>query len=557
MKDQADVLIIGSGTAGTVLASRLTEDSGLRVLLVEAGEDTPPGSVPEDISDVFPRAYANPAYFWPKLQAVARHGAPRAPYPQARVMGGGSSVMGMWALRGLPDDYDGWAAEGADGWSYSDVLPFFKKLETDVDMHDAAHGRDGPTMIRRVPHEQWPPFNKALGEAARRRQLPIIQDFNSGKVMDGVGPIPSSNDGTARVSAPSAYLSNGVRSRPNLQILAKTEVLRLVFDGRRAVGAVARLADGSTRTLRGATIVVATGAVHSPALLQRSGIGPGGMLKAAGIEPLVDLAEVGGNLQNHIFVHLGAVIRPGARQNPALKPHAMAGVRFSSGLAGAPESDLFMSFITRTSTFSSGNALGIVGPSLYASFSRGTVSLDQKDPQGEPVVDFNLLKDPRDAERLLRAARFARSLLEDEALKAVVQETFVLPPNPPTRLLNSPGISSQLIGIVLSGVLSMGPRVRRRALAAGIGAGRFLDELTSEAAFDEMVIKSSTPMFHPAGTCAIGRVVDTHGRVKGVDNLRVVDASIMPNVPRANTNIPTLMVAEKCAAHLKGDLRNG
>ena len=174
----ADFLIIGGGTAGCVLASRLSEDSSLRIVLVEAGPDTPPGKVPPDIADVFPRAYANSAYFWPELCAVARAGSAPKPYSQARILGGGSSIMGLWSLRGLPEDYDNWAAAGATGWAFSDVLPFFKKLERDVDVVSSEHGTDGPTTIAasgpktgRLSSERSPPLRKAPAFACFRTRI--------------------------------------------------------------------------------------------------------------------------------------------------------------------------------------------------------------------------------------------------------------------------------------------------------------------------------------------------------------------------------------------------
>jgi 5-(hydroxymethyl)furfural/furfural oxidase len=166
--DEPDILIIGGGSAGCVLAARLSESPGIRVRLIEAGRDTPPGAIPDDIADLFPRAYANPAYFWPDLKAVGRTGSGARPFTQARILGGGSTVMGLWAVRGLPEDYDHWAANGAKGWSYEDVLPFFRKLERDLDIASPEHGADGPVAIRRIPSAEWPGFNRALAAAARR-----------------------------------------------------------------------------------------------------------------------------------------------------------------------------------------------------------------------------------------------------------------------------------------------------------------------------------------------------------------------------------------------------
>jgi 5-(hydroxymethyl)furfural/furfural oxidase len=288
----------------------------------------------------------------------------------------------------------------------------------------------------------------------------------------------------------------------------------------------------------------------------RSGIGPAKDLRAAGVEVLHDQQPLGRNLQNHLFVHLGAVVRPGMRQSPALRNYAIGGARLSSG-GGAPAGDLFVSFIARTSAYANGNRLGMVGPSLYAPFSRGSVRLDPRNPRGEPLVDFNLLADPRDAERLLHAARFARALLQDEGVREVTHEAFVLPPNPPIRLLNQPGFSSAALGHAIAAMAALPAPARRAALRRVLAPGKLLADIESEAEFDDLVLTGATPMFHPAGTCAMGAVVDSEARVLGVESLRVVDASIMPTIPRGNTNIPTLMLAEKCAAHIRQERRGG
>jgi 5-(hydroxymethyl)furfural/furfural oxidase len=551
--DEADFLIVGGGTAGCVLASRLTEDTSVKVILVEAGADTPPGNVPDDIADIFPRAYANSAYFWPELRAVARAGSAPKPYSQARILGGGSSIMGLWSLRGLPADYDDWAAAGATGWAFSDVLPFFRKIERDVDIVSPEHGADGPTTVARIQPEHWPPFNKALAEAAAETGLRVLPDANSTEI-DGVFAIPTAADGRERVSAPRVYLTEAVRRRPNLKILIATEARGILFDGKRATGATIRRADGSSETLRARTVILSAGAIHTPALLMRSGIGAGDAMKAAGIDVLHDQPRVGQNLQNHLFLHLGAVIRPGLRQSPALRNYAIGGARLSSG-PDAPAGDLFVSFISRTSAYANGNRLGMVGPSLYAPFSRGSVRLDPRNPAGEPLVDFNLLADPRDARRLLHAARFARALLQHERVRATTFEAFVLPPNPPVRLLNQPGISSAVLGHAIAAMVALPAPARRAALRRVLAPGKLLSDISGEGEFSELALAGATPMFHPAGTCAMGAVVDPDARVVGVENLRVVDASIMPNIPRGNTNIPTLMLAEKCAAQIREERR--
>ncbi len=288
--EEYDIVVVGGGAAGCPLAARLSERNSIRVLLIEAGTDYPPGQEPPEILDIFAAtAYADRRFIWSGLKAAygPRPGnAPdqrrRARYPAGRVIGGGSSINGMAANRGLPSDYDAWAEAGATGWDWSGVLPFFKKLETDSDFDGPLHGRDGPIRLQRYAPERWPGFTRGVMQAIEDQGWSNIADQNA-RFDDGFFPVAYSHTDTMRMGAAWRYLTAEVRRRPNLTVMGATQVDRIVFDGSRCTGVRVRGPEGE-REIRAREVIVCAGAVHSPVLLMRSGIGPASELRAHGID---------------------------------------------------------------------------------------------------------------------------------------------------------------------------------------------------------------------------------------------------------------------------------
>jgi 5-(hydroxymethyl)furfural/furfural oxidase len=331
-----DYIIVGGGSAGSVLAHRLSAKSANKILVCEAGQDTPPGNEPAEILDSYSgTAYFDPRFHWTDLKVttqIVSHNKPeeRPPlrkYEQARVLGGGSSINGQLANRGAPTDYDEWEQRGAAGWGWKDVLPYFRKAEHDLDFDGPYHGKDGRIPVRRISREHWTGHSQAVAKACELAGMPFVADQN-GEFVEGYFPITHSNQDEHRVSAAMGYLDRETRKRPNLTISTNTQVKELLFEGTRCVG-VKALVNGQEQEFRGREIILSCGAIHSPAHLLRAGIGPVGHLRDMGIPVLMGLEGVGQRLMDHPSISLSSYVRRGARMNAHTRRHIHMGFRYS------------------------------------------------------------------------------------------------------------------------------------------------------------------------------------------------------------------------------------
>ncbi|MDA8252096.1 MAG: GMC family oxidoreductase N-terminal domain-containing protein [Rhodospirillales bacterium] len=527
-----DYIIIGGGTAGCVLANRLTEDPGVSVLMLEAGPEAASMWIKMPLG--FSRLFAHPTLNWCySTEPEPNLGGRTVYFPRGKVLGGCSAINGMAYVRGQPEDFDAWERLGNPGWGYADVLPYFKKSEQRFGPASAYHGADGPLAVSdpRYIH----PSSRDYIEAGVRLGIRRGDDHN-GAVQEGINFLQFNIRNGVRHHAGNAFI-DPIRRRSNLTVETGALSQRIIMDGRRAVGVAYERHGTPQQAMAAREVLLAAGATNSPQLLMLSGIGPAAHLQALDIDVVVDLPGVGENFQDHVYVH--TVSRTSAdsslnsqmsgiwkilhganyyltRRGP-LTLGASQATAFVRGLPGARRPDLQINFRPLSHTY---DAKGRIGPDPVPGVtvaiyhlqpqSRGRILLKSPDPRAAPAIHANYLAEQGDEDALVAGVTWARRIFETEPLKSrIVSE-------------HSPG-----------------------------------EACKSDEDLRAFVRRVALTVCHPVGTCTMGRdaaaVVDERLRVRGVERLRVIDASVMPIITSGNTAAACFMIGEKGADMVKED----
>jgi len=502
-----DVIVVGGGSAGSVVAARMAEDPDTTVLLLEAGTDYPDlANLPEDIQNGHTRTAEDERseHNW-ALRGTITEEQGEIHVAQGKVIGGGGSINGQVFLRGIPQDFDDWASWGNEEWSYTKVLPYFRKAETDLDIKDDFHGTDGPLPISRKVGETWPVIQSAFHTACLQNGFDTTDDMN-GVEPTGVGVVPMNNQKGVRMSTAITHLAP-MRHHLNLTIRGNVFARKILIENRQVTGVEVE-SGGEVFTVESNKVVISAGALKSPHILMLSGIGPKDQLDEYGIDVLQDTPGVGANLRNHPISPISFRVKEGIK----LQPDA-SGVRIALRYTAKGSDDSNDMMMTTSSLFSpfTGEMLpdriGRISCVIELPAGAGFVRLNSADPAVQPKFDYRYFSHPEDMRRMRDGIRLAVKMLETDAYKDVSDGRVT-----PTEEI-----------------------------------------LTDDDALDLWIRQTVGSARHVSGTCKIGpdsdpmAVVDQQCRVKGFQGLWIADSSVMPQVPRANANATAIMIGERVA----------